>query len=482
MEALAPSPQTTLVLLLGASEWPFMPEFQRSEAFANAARRLRAYFLNIRPFGLPPENLLDLFDSEKSADEMDVTIGQFIQDRLAALKADEHPARDLLLYFIGHGGFVGRDADFYLAIRRTRMDNPRASGLQMLSLADTLTEQARSLRRLIILDCCFAAAAFSAFQSGPAQVAVEKTVDAFEVRQKAAGFATKGTTLLCSSSHKSPSLLLPDGSSTMFTKAFLDALVYGTPSQRDRLTLRDVKERATDLLYAIRNAPKPVVHSPDQSEGDVADIPFFPNPRIEEERFRKAEEEKRRRAEEEQTRQAEVEQRRRAKEEDIPQAEKRPMREAEPDKDSTPVSPSLSSLKTTEATTILPGKPIERYLLALAVGGIAGVLNFPFVHMVSTSALGMIIPGMISLFAGFITGKIVVIRTAGLLTGLVIGVSLFAYVSSWASQSSSFNHSSDLVIIFIWATVCALLSWFASWFASRKHAYYLSHSSKDEGR
>jgi hypothetical protein len=278
MQVQAPSPQTTLVILLGASTWPFSPEFQSSEAFANAARRLKAYFLNPQPFGLPAENLLDLFDANNSADELDLAIERFLQQRIATMKTTGNAARDLLVYFIGHGGFVGRDSDFYLAIRRTRMENPRASGLQVMSLADTLIEQARHLRRIIVLDCCFAAAAFSAFQSGPAQIAMEKTVDAFEVGQKVSGFPAKGTTLLCSSNHKSPSLLLPDGSSTMFTKAFLDVLVHGTSSQPDYLTLRNAKDVAWNLLSKIRNAPKPVVHSPDQSEGDVADIPFFPNP------------------------------------------------------------------------------------------------------------------------------------------------------------------------------------------------------------
>src|SRR5436305_2653413 len=46
--------------------------------------------------------------------------------------------------------------------------------------------------------------------------------------------------------------------------------------------------------------------SPDQSEGDVADVPFFSNPRPEEERLR-AEEERLRRAEEEQARRVEEE-------------------------------------------------------------------------------------------------------------------------------------------------------------------------------
>src|SRR5512135_1195363 len=133
MEAHDPSPQTTLLILLEASEWPQFPEFQSSKAFANAARRLKAYFLNPQPFGLPAENLLDLFDSEKDADELDVEISQFLERRLIDMKKAGHPARDLLLYFIGHGGFVGHDSDLYFAIRCTRMDNPRVSGLQVMA-------------------------------------------------------------------------------------------------------------------------------------------------------------------------------------------------------------------------------------------------------------------------------------------------------------------------------------------------------------
>jgi len=109
----------------------------------------------------------------------------------------------------------------------------------------------------------------------------------------------------------------------MFTKAFLDALVQGTPSQQEHLTLRDVRDVAADFLSEIPNAPKPEVHSPDQSDGDVADIPFFPNPRIEEERRRRAEEEKRRRVEEEQARKEEKERLRRIEMERIRRTEER---------------------------------------------------------------------------------------------------------------------------------------------------------------
>ena len=278
MEEKKPSPQTTLLILLGASEWPMFPLLPSSKAFANAAQTLKAYFLNPRGFGLPAENLLDLFDSEKYAGELDEEISQFLERRLIDLKKAGNSATDVILYFVGHGGFIGPDADFYLAIRLTRIGNPRSSGLQVTALADTLKDSARLLRRIVILDCCFAAAAFSAFQGVKDDLVFKKTNSAFQKGGKSFGFPTKGTTLLCSSSSKSPSRILPGGESTMFTNAFLVALTQGTTSPDDHLTLREVKDVTAELLTEIPDAPRPVMHSPDQSEGDIADIPFFPNP------------------------------------------------------------------------------------------------------------------------------------------------------------------------------------------------------------
>jgi hypothetical protein len=300
MEEKDPTPQTTLLILLGASEWPSSPHFQSSEAsvskaFANAAQGVRDYFCNPQPFGLPTENLLDLFDSGKGASELDQQIEQFLKQRLADMTARGSAGRDLLLYFIGHGGFAGDDHDYYLAIRSTG-GNLLASGLGVKALAYTVKEEARHLRRIIILDCCFAAAAFHSFQGASDQVAIEKTIDAFRGGRKAEGLPKKGTTLFCSSNQKSPSQILANYSSTMFTKAFLDVLTQGTYSQQERLTLREVKDAARDLLFEMQDAPKPVLDSPDQSEGDIADIPFFPNPKIEEERRKRAEEERIRQA------------------------------------------------------------------------------------------------------------------------------------------------------------------------------------------
>jgi hypothetical protein len=489
MEVQAPSSQTTLLILLGASAWPLSPEFQSSEAFARAARRVKAYFLNPRPFGLPPENLLDLFDADNSADELDVAIGQFLEQRLAEMRAAGNAGRDLLLYFIGHGGFVGHDSDFYLAIRRTRTDSPRASGMQMLSLADTLTERARHLRRILILDCCFAAAAFSAFQAGPDQVALQKTSDAFEVRRKAVGVPTEGTTLLCSSSHKSPSLLLPDGSSTMFTKAILDTLVQGTPSWRDQFSLRDVKDIAADLLSGIRNAPRPVVLSPDQSEGDVADLPFFPNPGFEEERLRKGEEERRRRAEEEQANLAEAEQLPGANEEaGAVQAEERGAQEA--DKDSAHVS--LSPVATTEAAAALPTRPGGRYLTAVIIGGFLSLVSILFTNVIPIltgtdpypSYLQVLPPLVLSLIPGFLLRKSGVARPASLLAGLVVGVSWFVFILAKYANAGILPQAPPEAwfATVACAVACGPLSWLVAWLTTHPHPYDLSSSNRNEGR
>lgn len=279
MDGDAPSPQTTLVVLLGASEWPDSPDFHGSKAFTNAAHDFRKYLLDPDQFGLPEENLSDLFDIDDDPYMIDKKIRQFLDQRTSGMKQAGNAARDLLVYFVGHGGFVGRNSEYYLAVRRTSTENPRLSGIPMESFASTITEKARYLRRIIILDCCYAAAAFTMFQAeGPAKLAINQTVDIFEKKKKTVG---KGTTLLCSSGKTIASQLSQDGSYTMFSKALLHVLLTGTTSQQDKqyLSLREVADLTEEVINTMLDgmAPRPELHSPDQVDGDVADVPFFPN-------------------------------------------------------------------------------------------------------------------------------------------------------------------------------------------------------------
>ncbi len=204
MKTKLPSPQTTLVILLGASAWPRSPELDGSLAFARAANELRHYFLDPHGFHLPAENLLDRFDSDQYAGGLDEEISQFLEQHIAEKRRDNigEVARDVLVYFIGHGGISEGTSDFYLAIRRTRQDNPKASSIEIGNLAQTLKEKARFQRRVLVLDCCFAASAVRFFQgSGPMEVIREKMKEVFEEQEKGQGFPSRGTTFLCSSSN-----------------------------------------------------------------------------------------------------------------------------------------------------------------------------------------------------------------------------------------------------------------------------------------
>lgn len=437
-----PSPQTTLLILLGASTWSFFPEFQSSEAFARAARNVKNYFLNPWFFGLPAANLLDLFDADETADRLDMAIGEFLEQRQAALRAAGSAGRDLLFYFIGHGGFIGRDSDFYLAVRRTRAESPRASGMQMMALADTLTRQASHLRRYLILDCCFAGAAFSAFQGAPDQVALQKTSDAFGVKRKTVGFPTRGTALLCSSSHTSPSLLLPDGSSTMFTRAILDALIQEAPAWGGALSLRDVKDITATLLSEIRNAPRPVVLSPDQSEGDVADIPLFPHPGV---ANRPPEEAMLRSTGRAVASQADQE---KAKEE-------------------------MYEARVPVAKTSLPVQTGQSYLNAAILGVFLSLLSMFFLQLLPvwagadpepTPLQGL--PSLVlSLVAGILLGKRQEALAASLLAGLIIGLSGFFFMMlkySLNGMLQAFPPEAWLLLTSV-TVISGPLCWLAAW-------------------
>jgi predicted ATPase len=277
---LLPSPETTLVILLGASEWPNAPIFKGSPAFKNSSSAFIKYFIDAEKFGLQYKNLLNLFDSAQSPFEISKTLSQFFEQRCSELAEAGSPVKDLIVYFIGHGGFTN-DQDYCLAIRCTDMDDLLTTSLSIKWLAQKIKNHVRYIRHYIILDCCFAAAAFDAFQSGgPAQVAVAQALDAFSEPEEGSGFPNKGTALLCSSGHNKPSLLAPDESSTMFSEAVFHVLMDGDPSVQGNFSLYTLGQLAWDYLRVKYegSCPRPEVHSPDQSEGNVATVKIFPNP------------------------------------------------------------------------------------------------------------------------------------------------------------------------------------------------------------
>jgi len=265
MTGEAATAPTTLAVLLGGSAWPKSPQLAASAAFASSALGFRQYLVDPSGFGLPEANVLDLFDSSKTAPEIVEEIQNYLRLRMSGSPAP----RDLFLYYTGHGGFIG-GRDYFLAVRSTIEGLEGSSSIRVSDLASALRNAARDVRRFLILDCCFAAAAFREFQSTPGAAARLQTLDAFPKR---------GTTLLCSSSSRSVSIA-PEGEQyTMFSGALLDVLRRGDAGIQSSLSLEDVGLRVGDMIkrkYDDRGI-RPEVHSPDQRDEDIARMPIFPN-------------------------------------------------------------------------------------------------------------------------------------------------------------------------------------------------------------
>lgn len=257
------APESTRAIILGAQVWPEFLELASSEVFLRSAADFQAYLEDPQGMGLPAENILNLFDDRGSADEIDKKISSFLSAPAASGKGK---LADVLVYYVGHGEAVA-NKDLYLAIQRTRPENVPLSSIPVSALRNTLENAAGRSRRLIILDCCFAGAAFTAFQEvfgPPPKNLVEKQVPG------------KAVSLLCSSSAADPSFYTGNRY-TMFTEALLQVLRSGSVTQESVLTTRELKDQVNALLatrYQMK-APRAEVYPADSREGDLADVPYF---------------------------------------------------------------------------------------------------------------------------------------------------------------------------------------------------------------
>jgi hypothetical protein len=255
---------STLLIILGASEYPYT-ELAPNPAFRASAQAFGSYARDSRGLALPDTNILDLFDSTLSHVEVDRAIAKLL---------DTHQsARDLIVYYCGHGDFL-EGKEYFLAIRDTRSDNPYFTSYPIKSLAGTLKEHARYLWRYLILDSCFSAAAFDAFMSAaPSQVVLQQAREEFEP----ADTPEIGTALLCAASRRDAALAPRDSSHTMFTWALLEVL-GGAGDVHETLSLSQVHDRIWPLMQRRfrGSAVRPELHNPNQQGGVVGNRPVFP--------------------------------------------------------------------------------------------------------------------------------------------------------------------------------------------------------------
>jgi len=270
MDNLFSFQNSTLVIIFGACEFPESPNYTSAESFRNSAEGVVNYFLDQNFFGLPQSNLLNLFDSELPGSELMKIMVNFLSDRL---NSSENNVKDIIVYYVGHGDFSRQGTDYFLAIRRSIDRLEEFSSLSISAIARILREYARHIRKFLILDCCFAASAYQAFQSSnPLEVVRQQTMD---------HFAQKGTCLLCASGPKVPAKA-PEGQKyTMFSGVLLETLRNGLENDSAWLSfslLADGIEQRLKELYPD-NWVRPQILSPGQNFGLIAKNPIFPNPK-----------------------------------------------------------------------------------------------------------------------------------------------------------------------------------------------------------
>lgn len=265
-------PNRIIAIVLGASAWPEMPSLKPSSAFVRSAEHMRDYLRSEHWLGLSADAILDLFDRDLSSNDTDLEIRRF----LGTLLEDEaRPVTDVILYYTGHGDFTAGEQQFQLMLRSTREEQKDFTGYPMRQLAQTMSTLARDARKYVILDCCYAAAAFQDWQmqSGDAvNTAIKKAAE----KQ----FAKKsGTALLCAC-NEDQWALYKDDDLTMFSGALMRTLKRGSAEFDRHMSIEEVHQLvANDIRERHDNqSVEPVLHVPKGRREALAEVRIFPNP------------------------------------------------------------------------------------------------------------------------------------------------------------------------------------------------------------
>lgn len=254
---------SVVAVIFGASEFPHSDSLSPSPAFERSARGFADYLKSEDGFGLADDQVLDLFDDDANVIEQN--------DRLIEHLTRNQAASDLIIYYVGHGGFLP-DREYFLTLRSTRRGAEGVTGLRVRALAHALDEYFPGKRVFLILDCCFAGEAVAQFQASGLDEIIKN--DTYDILPSA------GTSLLCAASRNEPAISPTGAIYTMFSDCLLEVLRKGFGDSRRALSLADVGEVVETLVKRKfgQSAVRPEIHSPHQEAGDIARIPLFPNP------------------------------------------------------------------------------------------------------------------------------------------------------------------------------------------------------------
>lgn len=256
----------TIGIILGASRFPKSSNFSGSDCFKNSALNFHDYLFE-HLIGGDRSQLLNLFDSPLPLTAQLTTISEFLE----RIPKEDGSSINVILYYVGHGSVTSIGDNYFLAIRDSDKNNEYHSSLPMDSLAEILNKWAGTMRKYIILDCCFAGSAVSLFQSEDSTVFFKAAMNELP---------SKGTSLLCASSKWEPAKYKNGSKYTMFYEALEQVLQNGDSSlELDRISFREIGKLTRSVIEELNrnDAIKPELHVPNQKDGDISEIKLFPN-------------------------------------------------------------------------------------------------------------------------------------------------------------------------------------------------------------
>ncbi|MCX4695504.1 caspase family protein [Streptomyces sp. NBC_01408] len=237
MEAKLSDPSRSAAVIVGTSEQSTGSSFYSLPAVASNVSRLSALLRNPDIWGLPQDRCTDLLNT--SRDEFFTTVGN-------ALKA----ATDtVVIYFAGHGMLHPSTNELYLCLPGARKQGDyNTSAIRYADLQTTLREpQYHVPRKVVILDCCYAAKAFGGMGGN----------DEFDAQ-----VTTPGVSTLVSSDEMVPSKAPQGAEYTAYTTRLVSVLAGGLPKGNGLLTLQEVHEEVRERLLRAR-MPEPRILTSD---------------------------------------------------------------------------------------------------------------------------------------------------------------------------------------------------------------------------
>jgi LeuA allosteric (dimerisation) domain/Caspase domain len=261
------TPEATTAIVLGVSECPGAPNLDPLPHCANSARDFYQYLTS--SLSIPGANILNLFDCDDGASDQIDQIDAWLASVMARKASGTISPTDLIFYYTGHGGFTRNDQAYFLATRKTRTGSEGGTSIRFVDLASSIKRHGSTLRRYLILDCCFAAAAVIRM-SDIAQMVIQRVEDELP---------PWGTAMLCSSAKTLVSIAPHGEQYTMFSGALLECLQRGMPNGPPALSLEDVGNYTRKLIMNkyTSDSVRPELHVPEQASGNPATVPLFPN-------------------------------------------------------------------------------------------------------------------------------------------------------------------------------------------------------------